>query len=68
MLETYTSGSAYASFDETRVGSLRPGMLADVVIWGRDLFAAPVDAVKDATVAMTIFDGRVVYEREAPSR
>lgn len=61
-LETYTTGSAYAGFDEGRVGMLKVGMLADVVVWSGDLFALPVDRVKDAQVAMTIFDGRVVYE------
>jgi hypothetical protein len=63
VLETYTNGSAYAGFDEARVGQLKVGMLADVVIWSRDIFALPVDSVKDATVATTIFDGRVVYQR-----
>ncbi len=62
VIETYTAGSAYASFDESRVGTLKVGMLADVVLWSNDIFALPVDRVKDATVAMTIFDGRVVYQ------
>lgn len=62
VLETYTTGSAFAAFDEGRVGQLRVGMLADVVVWSSDIFAQPVEQVKDAQVAMTIFDGRVVYE------
>lgn len=61
-LGTYTAGSAYAGFDEGRVGMLKVGMLADVVVWSSDLFALPVDRVKDAEVVTTIFDGRVVYE------
>jgi hypothetical protein len=64
VLETYTAGSAYAGFDEKRVGMLKVGMLADVVVWSGDLFARPVDQVKDAEVTMTIFDGRVVYEKQ----
>jgi hypothetical protein len=62
VLETYTAGSAWAEFDDQRKGILRAGMLADVVIWSADLFALPVDKVKDASVRMTIFDGKVVYE------
>jgi hypothetical protein len=64
VIETYTTGSAYAGFDESRTGSLRAGMLADLVIWSSDIFALPVDRVKDASVATTIFDGRVVFERD----
>jgi predicted amidohydrolase YtcJ len=65
VIETYTMGSAYAAFAETRQGSLRPGMLADLAIWSGDIFAAPVDKVKDAEVMTTIFDGRVVYQRDS---
>ncbi|MEP6572495.1 MAG: amidohydrolase [Gemmatimonadota bacterium] len=63
VIETYTAGSAYAEFEEAKKGTLSPGMLADIVIWDADIFALPVDKVKDAVVATTIFDGRVVYER-----
>ncbi|MBI1731589.1 MAG: amidohydrolase family protein [Gammaproteobacteria bacterium] len=33
VLEAYTSGAAYAAFDEGCVGTLAPGQLADIVIW-----------------------------------
>jgi predicted amidohydrolase YtcJ len=39
-------------------------MLADVVILSSDVFA-PDARVLDATVDTTIFDGKVVYTREA---
>lgn len=64
-LEAYTSGAAFASFDEHRKGTLAPGMLADIVILSADLFALPPGRLLDAVVAMTIFDGKVVYERAA---
>lgn len=65
VLQAYTSGAAYAAFDEGRVGTLAPGQLADIVIWSDDLFRLPVDQVKDATVVTTIFDGKVVYDHDA---
>jgi predicted amidohydrolase YtcJ len=65
-LEAYTSGAAYASFDEHRKGTLKPGMLADLVVLSTDIFAAPPSKLLDARVAVTIFDGKVVYERPAP--
>ena len=63
VLDTWTSGSAYASFEDERKGTLAPGMLADIVVMSGDLFAAPIETVKDFEVEATIFDGRVVYSR-----
>jgi predicted amidohydrolase YtcJ len=37
-------------------------MLADLVTWDRDLFALPAHEVREARVAVTIFDGQVAYE------
>ena len=62
-LDAYGTGAAYASFDDQRKGTLAPGMLADVVILTSDIFA-PGANVLDAQIAMTVFDGRVVYDRE----
>jgi hypothetical protein len=68
-VEAYTSGAAYASFDEQRKGRLAPGMLADLVVLTKDVFAAPPSKLMDAVVDVTIFDGKVVYERASvPAR
>jgi len=63
MIEGYTSGPAYASFDEARKGRLAPGQLADLVILTRDIVDRPPTAADDVQVATTIFDGKVVYRR-----
>src|SRR5690606_30430974 len=65
-IHAYTAAGAYASFDDQRKGTLEPGMLADIVILTSDIFADGV-RLQDARVAMTIFDGRVVYDRELAS-
>ena len=62
-INAYTATSAWASFDEQRKGSLSPGMLADLVILDRDIFDAPPSTLASAAVAVTIFDGKVVYSR-----
>jgi len=62
-IDGYTSGAAYASFDEGRKGTLAPGMLADIVILSTDIFAAPPERFLETRVQTTIFDGRVVYTR-----
>jgi predicted amidohydrolase YtcJ len=59
-LEAYTIGSAYAEGKETEKGSLEVGMLADIVVWDRDLFTLPPNEVHRANVKVTIFDGEVV--------
>jgi hypothetical protein len=66
-IDAYTRGSAWASFDELRKGTLERDMLADLVIFDRDIFALPPDRLTDARVVMTIFDGKIVYRRDAPA-
>jgi predicted amidohydrolase YtcJ len=38
-------------------------MLADIVILSNDIFDANPDALREATVTVTIFDGKIVYQR-----
>jgi hypothetical protein len=61
-INAWTSGSAWASFDDHRKGTIKPGMLADLVVLTTNIFGgqAKLDA---ADVAMTIFDGRIIYRR-----
>jgi hypothetical protein len=58
-----TYQGAYASGEEHIKGSLEPGKLADFVVLSHDLFAIDPVAIRDARVEMTVFDGRVVFER-----
>lgn len=62
-IDAFTSGAAYASFDEQRKGTLKAGMLADLVVLSNDIFSAPPSRLRAASVAVTIFDGRVVYRK-----
>jgi predicted amidohydrolase YtcJ len=62
-IDAYTSGAAYASFDDQRKGRIARDLLADVVILSADVFA-PGARVLDATVDTTIFDGKIVYARQ----
>jgi predicted amidohydrolase YtcJ len=64
-IDAYTSGAAHASFDEQRKGSLTAGMLADLVVLSNDIFDAPSARLASTTVAVTIFDGKVVYQKDA---
>jgi predicted amidohydrolase YtcJ len=63
----FTSVPAYASFDEQRKGSLKKGMLADLVVLSEDIFDGSEADLGRATVAATIFDGKIVYQTHAKS-
>ena len=63
-VDAYTSGAAWASFDEQRKGTLAAGMLADIAVLSEDIFAAPASRLGSTRVAVTIFDGKIVYRRD----
>jgi predicted amidohydrolase YtcJ len=60
-LVAYTAGGAYASFTENRQGMLRAGFLADVAVLEKDLFAIPVERIRDVKVTRTFVGGRQVF-------
>jgi predicted amidohydrolase YtcJ len=62
-LRAYTSGGAYASFEEGEKGTLERGRLADFVLIDRDITRIPPESIRDAKVTMTVIGGSVVYER-----
>jgi predicted amidohydrolase YtcJ len=63
-LRAYTSGGAYAAFREKELGTLTPGMLADLVIIDHDLTRVPPETIRDARIMLTMVGGRIVFDRE----
>jgi predicted amidohydrolase YtcJ len=59
-LRAYTSGGAYAGFDEGRMGTIETGKLADLVVLEDSPWEA--DRVDEVEVALTLVDGEVVYD------
>jgi predicted amidohydrolase YtcJ len=62
-IRAYTMGSAYAAFNEKIKGSIEPGKLADLVVISDDILSIPPAGIEKARVEMTIFDGKVIYQR-----
>ncbi len=60
-LRAYTTGAAYASFEEDLKGRLKTGMLADLVLLDRDLTGIPAEEIAETRVLKTIVGGRVVF-------
>jgi hypothetical protein len=63
-LRAYTTGGAFAAFEEGEKGTISPGKLADLVVLSEDIFAAPPERIKDVKVKMTVVGGKIVYERD----
>ena len=59
----YTSGSAFAEFQEAEKGTIARGKLADLVILSDDIFTIPAARIKDVQVLTTIVGGKVVHQR-----
>ena len=62
-LVSFTSAGAWLLHAEQERGTLETGKLADLVVLDRDLFALPPADIHGAHVELTVFGGRVVYER-----
>ena len=62
-IDVVTRQAAWMSFDEQRKGTIARDMLADVVILTKDIFARPSATLDDAEVSVTIFDGKVVFQK-----
>jgi predicted amidohydrolase YtcJ len=65
-LRSYTINAAYAGFDEDIKGSLRPGKLADVTVFSKDIMTIAEDQIPTAQVMYTIVGGKVQYVRPVP--
>ena len=65
-IDAYTSGAAWASFDEQRKGTLERDMLADIVVLSDPILGGKTPDLTKTTVAVTIADGKIVYRRDAP--
>jgi predicted amidohydrolase YtcJ len=62
-IKCYTINSAYASFEENIKGSIEVGKLADLIVLSDDILTIDPVKIKDAEVLMTIFDGKIIYQK-----
>ncbi|HEU0013829.1 MAG TPA: amidohydrolase [Longimicrobium sp.] len=62
-IRLYTAASAFGEWEEERKGMLRPGMLADFVVWDRDLLTVPDAEILRAAPVLTVVGGEIVFRR-----
>lgn len=60
-LIAHTRSNAYLMFQENYIGSLRPGLLADMLVLDRDYMSVPVDEIRDIKPVATIVGGELVW-------
>jgi predicted amidohydrolase YtcJ len=60
-IRAYTSGSAYAQFEEGKKGELKAGEYADFIILSNDLTKIPPAQFTKTRILRTVVGGRTVY-------
>ena len=63
-IKMFTIWAAEANYLEKSLGSIEVGKLADFVVLEKDPLAAAPAEIDEIPVAMTIIDGKIVYERK----
>jgi predicted amidohydrolase YtcJ len=62
-LKSYTLSAAYAAFEETTRGSLKPGKYADLVVLSKDILTVPEEEIPTTEVVYTVVGGRIRYKK-----
>ena len=65
-LIAHTRSNAQLVFRENHLGSIRPGLLADLLVLDRDYLTVPEDEIKDIKPTATMVGGTVVHGALAP--
>jgi predicted amidohydrolase YtcJ len=63
-LKSRTIWAARQMFLENKVGSIEVGKYADLAVWDKNLYAVPSADLETLECQMTIFDGKIVFQRE----
>ena len=63
-LSAYTSGSAFAEFQEGAKGTIARGQLADMIMLSDDVLSVPAAQIKNVRVLATIVGGKIVHQRK----
>lgn len=68
MIQSHTINGAEAIFAEKETGSIETGKSADLVVMDQNLFKVAPSALENAQVVMTVFNGKIVYDRSKTTK
>jgi predicted amidohydrolase YtcJ len=60
-LRLYTTGSAYFTFDDTDLGSIEVGKLADLVVLSEDYLSVAEEEIRTLSSVLTLSGGEIVH-------
>lgn len=60
-LVAHTRSNGYLMFQESNIGALKPGLLADLLVLDRDYLTVPADEIKAIRPVATLVGGRLVH-------
>jgi predicted amidohydrolase YtcJ len=60
-LQSYTTGPAYASFQEAKRGKIKPGWWADLTIVDQDIINNEISTLLQTSIKGTMIAGEIVY-------
>ncbi|AXE66012.1 amidohydrolase [Hyphomonas sp. CACIAM 19H1] len=63
-LALFTTGPAYAAFQENDLGTIEAGKIADFTVFDADLMTIPEQQILKARPVMTVVGGEVVWQAE----
>ena len=63
-LRAITINASYELHQESSIGSLEVGKLADLIVLDRNFFDIPAEQIADIKVLQTVLGGRVVYQAD----
>jgi predicted amidohydrolase YtcJ len=67
VLRAVTMNAAYTLRQESRLGSLEVGKLADFIVLDRNFFTIPEDDIANVKVLQTVVGGKLVYRAADPA-
>ena len=60
-LRLYTTGSAYFTFDDTNLGSIEVGKLADLAVISDDYLSVAEEEIRTLSSVLTLIGGEIVH-------
>ena len=62
-IDAYTRGSAVVAGRADELGTIAPGMLADLAVFDHNLMSTPAERLGDVRVVATYVGGALAWER-----